>query len=169
MLDKPDIVPDYAGAVESEPTSPFRRFTMTEEGFRWENVPLKKYKEDGTHFKSITRQVLFSGDADQPCELRYFEVAPGGHSTLEKHLHTHAIMIIRGRGRAVLGDGVLDIQAFDLLHVPPMIWHQLQAADDEPLGFLCQVSCERDRPLRPDENDRRALLADTSIGSIVRL
>ena len=164
MSDKPELTAETA-----EQTHAFRQFHLTDEGFRWEHVPLKKYKEEGTHFKSITRQVLFTGDEHQPCELRYFEVAPGGHSTLEKHLHTHAIMIIRGRGRAILGDSVVDIQAFDLLHVPPVTWHQLQAAPDEPLGFLCQVACERDRPIRPDDNDRRTLLADPSIGNIIRL
>jgi quercetin dioxygenase-like cupin family protein len=159
------ISPDEA--IEATPT--FRKFSRSESGFRWDHVALKKYKEDGTHFKSITRQVLFPGEADQPCELRYFEIDPGGHSTLEKHLHTHAIMIIRGRGRAVLRDSVIDIEAFDLLHVPPMTWHQLQASAGEPLGFLCQVSCERDRPIRPGENDRGALLSDPTIGDVIRL
>jgi len=155
--------------ANGEATPAFRKFRPGESGFRWDYVPLKKYKEEGTHFKSITRQVLFSSEGDPPCELRYFEVAPGGHSTLEKHVHTHAIMIIRGRGRAILGDDALEIEAFDLLHVPPMTWHQLQASSDEALGFLCQVSCERDRPLRPGEEDRVALLKNEAIGELVRL
>ena len=153
----------------AEVTPMVRKFRPGESGFRWDDVPLKSYKEEGTHFKSITRQVLFSGDGDQPCELRYFEVAPGGHSTLEKHVHTHAIMIIRGRGRAILGNGVVEIEAFDLLHVPPMTWHQLLASPNESLGFLCQVSCERDRPIRPSEEDRRTLLQNEAIGEVVRL
>lgn len=152
-----------------EATPVIRKFRADPSGFRWDDVPLKKYKEEGSHFRSISRQVLFSGDGDQPCELRYFEVAPGGHSTLEKHAHTHAIMVIRGRGRAILGDDVVDIAAFDLLHVPRLTWHQLQATHDEALGFLCQVSCERDRPIRPAEEDRRALLENKAIGEVVRL
>ncbi|MEX0746917.1 MAG: cupin domain-containing protein [Rhodothermales bacterium] len=153
--------------LEASPV--FRKFRHGESGFRWDDVPLKQYKEEGTHFRSITRQVLFSGDGDQPCELRYFEVAPGGHSTLEKHVHTHAIMIIRGRGRAILGNGVVEIEAFDLLHVPPMTWHQLLAHSDEALGFLCQVSCDRDRPIRPGEEDRKALLQNEAVSEAVRL
>ena len=43
------------------------------------------YKRDGSApFRDVTRQVLF----DQPslaCQLRYFEVGPGGHTTLERH------------------------------------------------------------------------------------
>ena len=58
------------------------------------------YKEDGAApFNSISRQVLFS-ESSIGCELRYFEMAPGGHSTLERHEHTHAVMVLRGHGHA---------------------------------------------------------------------
>ena len=58
--------------------------------FRWDGVELRPYKEDERAlFKAITRQVLFS-DPDMAGELRYFEVAPGGFSTLERHEHMHA-------------------------------------------------------------------------------
>ena len=68
------------------------------DGFRWEGVELLAYKEEGSApFKAITRQVLFQRPELQ-CELRYFEMQPGGHSTLERHEHVHAVMIFRGRG-----------------------------------------------------------------------
>src|SRR3982074_2330068 len=51
--------------------------------FRWDGVEMRPYKEDERAlFKTITRQVLFS-DPNMAGELRYFEVAPGGYSTLE--------------------------------------------------------------------------------------
>ena len=57
----------------------FRAFA---ENFRWDDVSLLAYKEEGSApFKSITRQVLFQ-DSELKCELRYFEVAAGGYSTL---------------------------------------------------------------------------------------
>ncbi len=78
--------------MTDKPSDPFRAFA----GFRWDGVSLMPYKEDGAApFKSVTRQVLFH-DADLKCELRYFEVAPGGHSTLERHEHVHVGMILRG-------------------------------------------------------------------------
>lgn len=155
--------------VAATAVAPLRRFRSTEAGFRWEEVPLKQYKEEGTHFKSITRQTLFSDADDQPCELRYFEVQPGGHSTFERHVHTHAILILRGRGLAVVGNQVFDVGAMDLLHVGPQTWHQLIAADEEAMGFLCQVPCDRDRPTRPSAEERDALLSDPEIGHIIRL
>src|SRR6516164_3139873 len=71
--------------------------------YRWESVPFLPYKEEGSApFKSITRQVLFH-DTELRCELRYFEVAPGGYSTLEHHQHVHAVMILRGAADVLVG------------------------------------------------------------------
>jgi len=146
-----------------------RKFSSASDGFRWEDVSLKTYKEDGSHFRSITRQTLFSGDDGQPCELRYFEIAPGGHSTFERHVHTHAVLILRGRGRVLVGDSVRDIEAFDLVHVPRLTWHQFRADDENPLGFLCLVACDRDRPMRPDAAERRQILANPVLADFARL
>ncbi len=146
-----------------------RKFRTSEHGYRWDDVALKRYKHEGTHFRDVSRQTLFSRADDQPCELRYFEIRPGGHSTFERHEHTHAVVILRGRGRAVLGDQVADVSAFDLLSVPPQTWHQLLADEDAPLGFLCQVPCERDRPTRPTAAEREALLDHPNLRGVVRL
>ena len=86
-------------------------------------------------------------------QLRYFEVAPGGWTTLERHEHVHAVMVIRGRGRCLVGDEAWDLEANDLVTVPPMTWHQFRAAADAPLGFLCLVASERDRPQLPPGED----------------
>ena len=71
---------------------------------RWEGVEEMRYKDEGSApFRDITRQVLFQ-DPALACELRYFEMQPGGYSTLERHEHAHAVMIQRGRGRVLVGD-----------------------------------------------------------------
>ncbi len=65
------------------------RSTARRTTYRWEGVEERPYKEDDRAlFKSITRQVLFS-DPDMHGELRYFEVAPDGFSTLGT-ARTHA-------------------------------------------------------------------------------
>ena len=117
--------------------------------FHWEGVDVLKYKQDeATPFKDVTRQVLFDA-TDPPAQLRYFEVAPGGWTTLERHNHVHAVMVIRGRGQCLVGDKAWDIGTHDLVSVPPMTWHQFRAAPGEALGFLCLVASERDRPQLP--------------------
>src|SRR4029450_3184441 len=96
--------------------------------YRWEGVDELPYKEDDRAlFKSITRQVLFA-DPQLHGELRYFEVAPGGFSTLERHQHMHAVMILRGRGHCLVGEEVRPVETRDLITVPAMTWHQLRAA-----------------------------------------
>ena len=117
--------------------------------YRWEGVDELPYKEDDRAlYKSITRQVLFS-DPEMQGELRYFEMAAGGFSTLERHEHMHAVLVLRGHGRCLVGEEVKSIELHDLITVPPMTWHQFRAAGPEPLGFLCMVDARRDKPQLP--------------------
>ena len=138
--------------------SSVRRFGETADGaYGWESVERLKYKDEGSApFKDITRQVLFE-QPDQAAQLRYFEIAPGGYSTLERHQHTHAVLVLRGRGTVRIGSEVQPIGERDLVTVDPLVWHQFHAAPDSPLGFLCLVAIERDRPQLPSEDDRTAL------------
>lgn len=145
-----------------------RRFT-DDEDYRWEGTEVLVYKHDGTHFKDINRQVLFGEEHGLEAQWRYFEIAPGGHSTLERHHHVHAVMILRGSGRVLLADRIESIGAFDAVYVPPMTWHQFLASESEPLGFLCLVACDRDRPERPSEDDAAVLMANPAITAHIRL
>ena len=137
--------------------------------FRWEGIEVRPYKEEGTHFSGVTRQVLFEGGEGLGCQLRYFEVAAGGWSSLERHHHAHAVMIIRGHGRVLIGERVVAAGANDLVRIPPLTWHQFRAADDEPLGFLCMVDCERDRPERPDAEALAMLAALPEVAAFIRV
>ena len=124
---------------------------------RWQEVAVLEYKRDPDEpFRDVTRQVLFD-DPSLSCQLRYFEVAPRGYTTLERHEHAHAVLIERGRGRCLIGDRVHDVAEHDLVHVPPLTWHQFQADKNEPLGFLCMVNAERDRPQLPTAEDLHRL------------
>jgi mannose-6-phosphate isomerase-like protein (cupin superfamily) len=135
--------------------------------FRWEGVERLPYKEDDRAlFKSITRQVLFS-DPELHGELRYFEVAPGGFSTLERHEHMHGVLILRGRGHCLVGRDVRPIETRDLVTVPAMTWHQFRATADEPLGFLCMVNATRDKPQLPSQEDLAALQAEPAIAAFL--
>jgi len=137
------------------------------DGFRWDGVERLRYKDEGSApFRDVTRQVLFAS-AGGGSEWRYFEVAPGGWSTLERHRHTHAVMILRGRGRCLVGAQVGEVGERDLVEVPPMTWHQFRAAPDAPLGFLCLVSRERDRPQLPSPEELRALRADPRVAAFL--
>ena len=127
-----------------------------------------QYKEDGAApFKAVTRQVLFA-DERLGCEWRYFEVSPKGYSTLERHVHVHAVMIHRGRGRCLVGSEVRDIGEGDLVFIPPLTWHQFRAAEDAPLGFLCLVNAQRDKPQLPGVEDLAMLAKDKRVAEFIR-
>jgi quercetin dioxygenase-like cupin family protein len=136
-------------------------------GFRWDEVDLLAYKEGGP-YKDVTRQVLFEGQDSLPAQWRYFEVAPGGHSTLERHEHLHNVLILRGRGQCLVDGKVHDIGEHDLIHVPSLSWHQFRAAADAPLGFLCLVADKRDKPQLPTADDLAALSEDPAIAAFIR-
>ena len=141
--------------------NPIRRFNA----FRWEDTDLLAYKEEGSApFKAITRQTLFR-DPALKCELRYFEVSPGGYSTLERHEHMHAVLILRGKGEVLIGEEVRKIESNDLVSVEPWTWHQFRAGPDSPLGFLCMVNAERDKPSLPSEEERKALAANPKVAA----
>lgn len=117
-------------------------------GFRWETVPLEEYKGDPALFEGVTRQVLLGSNEGEEAlnfELRYFEVEPGGHTTLEQHQHPHAVMVLQGRGTVVLGSETRGIQPHDCVYVSPELVHQFRADCGERLGFVCVVDRVRDR------------------------
>jgi hypothetical protein len=115
--------------------SPVRPFAPEGDNYRWTGVEQLRYKEEGSApFRDVTRQTLFRRP-DLRGELRYFEVAPGGHSTLERHEHVHAVMVLRGSGTALVGDTVFPVGTFDLVRCrrrPGTNSGQAEA----PLGFL---------------------------------
>jgi quercetin dioxygenase-like cupin family protein len=137
-------------------------------GYAWEGVSTLPYKEDDRAlFKSITRQVLFS-DPQLHAELRYFEIEPGGYSTLERHEHMHAVLVLRGRGDCLVGDEIKPIEPRDLVTVPPLTWHQFRASPSEPLGFLCMVNAVRDKPQLPSAEDLARLKSNEKIAAFLR-
>lgn len=140
--------------MDHEGSPPFRN---AQPGFRWDDVAYMPYKQDGSApFKDISRQVLFH-EQDLNCELRYFEMDAGGYSTLERHEHAHAVMILRGSGECLVGETVRPVKAFDLVSIPSSTWHQFRATTGEPLGFLCMVNILRDKPQLPNEDELAAL------------
>jgi mannose-6-phosphate isomerase-like protein (cupin superfamily) len=139
------------------------------EPFRWEGVEVRPYKQEGAHFSGVTRQLLFEGGDGLGCQLRYFEVAPGGWTSLERHRHAHAVMLVQGAARVLVGDRIVEARTNDLVRVPPLTWHQFQTAGSTPLGFLCMVDCDRDAPERPDAEALVALRRDPAVGAFIRV
>jgi quercetin dioxygenase-like cupin family protein len=138
-------------------------FRPAQDGFRWDGVAHMPYKQDGSApFKDISRQVL-SDDPALSCQLRYFEMDAGGYSTLERHEHAHAVMILRGHGHCLVGEEVRAVGPHDLVSIPGWVWHQFRATQGESFGFLCMVNHLRDKPQLPTEADVEALRQNPTI------
>jgi mannose-6-phosphate isomerase-like protein (cupin superfamily) len=153
--------------ANDEPSVP-KPFRSAQGPGRWQETATHAYKVEGdAPFQDVTRQVLFS-DSAMAAEWRYFEVAPGGHTTLERHQHVHAVMVHRGRGRCMVGSEIRDIGPADLVFVPAMTWHQFRATTTEPLGFLCLVNADRDRPQLPTAAELAELKRDAAVAAFVR-
>lgn len=134
----------------------------------WSGVEVLRYKQDGgAPFRDVSRQLLF-GDAQLGCQLRYFEVQPGGFTTLERHAHVHAVLVLRGGGRALIGEQIVELAEHDLVSVPALTWHQFRAPTGAPLGFLCMVNAERDRPQLPSADELAALNGKPHLAAFLR-
>jgi quercetin dioxygenase-like cupin family protein len=126
--------------------------------FRWEGIEQRPYKE-GEGFEGIVRYAL----ADQlpaAFQLRYFELEPGGYSNLEKHGHVHFVVALRGVGKALVGEDVVELEPFDAVYVPQLTPHRWLNHGSEPFGFLCPVDSERDRPQRLEKAELEMLRAN---------
>ncbi len=127
--------------------------------FRWAGIAPRPYKPpqgSAPAWKGVERFVLV-GAAGEPTafQLRYFEIAPRGFSSHERHRHAHAVLVIRGHGRLRLGNTVRRVGPMDFVYIPPNTPHQFRAGA-EPFGFLCPVDAVRDRPRPARPAPRRA-------------
>jgi quercetin dioxygenase-like cupin family protein len=136
------------------------------DSFRWAGVEERAYKfspgkERGMGWKDVTRHTLLDPKSlPATFELRYFELAPGGYSSMEKHAHVHYVVAVRGEGRALVGDRIVDLTPLDALYVPPLTPHRWCNEGAEPFGFLCTVDAERDRPQPLDDAEWEVLRAN---------
>lgn len=115
--------------------------------FRWDGVPVVEYKQPADPWCGIVRQVLVGDRGEQTAfQVRYFEIAPGGFSSLESHRHEHAVIVLRGCGEVQLGLENHELKFGDVVYVAPDEVHQFRNPAREPFGFLCIVDARRDAP-----------------------
>ncbi len=136
--------------------------------FTWEGVEVTRYKPQGDDWEGTVRQVIIGYREETKFHMRYFEIAPGGYSSLEKHEHSHAVTVIRGRGKVILGDKVMELKFLDTVYVSPHTPHQFINDGEEEFGFLCVVDAERDRPRPLDSAELARLEADPVINRVVK-
>jgi ribulose-bisphosphate carboxylase large chain len=117
----------------------------------WEGRSPSDYKPDEClPFRGVSRVELIGRTGEATAfDLRYFEIEPGGFTSLEKHRHTHTVIGVRGQGVLVADGHRTPLGPHDIAYVDSLQVHQLRNEGEEPFGFYCIVDHFRDQPMEP--------------------
>ncbi|NQS90557.1 cupin domain-containing protein [Patescibacteria group bacterium] len=114
------------------------RFKGKDKKFNWENVSIESY--DSSKMKGVTKRVLIGKKEGAPYfVMRYFEIKPKGWTSLDKHPHDHGVIVLKGKGKVLLGNEEIEVSFGDAIHVPPNELHQFKNTEEEPFGFICVI------------------------------
>ena len=139
--------------------------------FEWDGVSKAEYKQQAENqtFYRVTRQNIISSEDGVDFEVRYFECDSLGYTTLEKHQHTHVVMIARGCGRVIIRQHIYDAKPFDYFLIPEWQPHQLINAAEEPFGFFCTVNARRDKFTLLTREETETLKQNKQIKDIIKI
>jgi quercetin dioxygenase-like cupin family protein len=112
----------------------------------WSGFEQLPYKDVPGSHRGVVRQNLLK-EGETQFEVRYFEIAPGGFTSFERHEHEHFVVVMCGAGEVRLGEDVRPLEQRDLVRVEPNMPHQFRNTGTEPFGILCVVDRMRDRPV----------------------
>ena len=141
------------------------------EGDGWIDTPVAGYT--GGAPGTVERHTIVGERKDDPAqtgpalELRYFRLAAGAASRLERHEHEHYVIIGEGRGHVFIDGRMSEVAQHDVVYVGALEAHQFVNAGDEPFGFFCVVTAARDisQALKPEEI---AAIVASPAGAIVQ-
>src|SRR4030065_1492832 len=130
------------------------KFYKHKGNFTWQGIRTEKYKVTGGHWADVIRRVLVGNQNESAkFHLRYFEIAPGGFTSFEKHKHEHVVVGIKGKGKVFSGksestrtERYYEMNFLDTLYIAPDVPHQLSHHFHEPFGSFCIVNAKRDKP-----------------------
>jgi ribulose-bisphosphate carboxylase large chain len=119
---------------------------------KWSGVKSEAYKKpaqgSNESWADVFRHTLVGGKGENTdFHLRYFEVAPGGMTSLERHEHEHVVVGVRGEGICLVRKKEYELGFMDVIYIPPGAPHQLRNRASVPFGFFCIVDAERDKPV----------------------
>lgn len=137
-----------SGAPNKPSITPKPKIMRAKGKGQWEGVRTERYKQSDGEWADVIRKTLIGGQRGERTKfhLRYFEIAPGGRTSLEHHEHEHVVIGVLGRGICRIRRTGYNIGPMDVVYIPPGAAHQLSNPASEPFGFFCIVDAERDRP-----------------------
>lgn len=141
-----------APKAESTPVSKPRVMRHRGDG-KWDGVRTERYKQSDGAWADVVRRTLVGGERGERTKfhLRYFEIAPGGKTSHERHGHEHVVIGVLGRGICRIRRTSHEMGPMDVIYIPPGAAHQLSNPTNAPFGFFCIVDAERDLPALIDK------------------
>jgi quercetin dioxygenase-like cupin family protein len=101
-------------------------------------VPAETVVMDGV--KDCRYQVALSArDGELSMAMRFFEVAPGGHTPFHHHPYEHEILIMEGTGTVWREGQEVALKPGDVLYIPADEKHQFKNPGKEPFKFMCLI------------------------------
>lgn len=91
------------------------------------------------------RQVLIGADEGPNFQLRRFRIEPGGGMPMHTNSVEHEQYVLGGRAIVRIGGDRYEVEANDVVLIPPGVPHSYESIGKEPFEFLCVV------PNGPDE------------------
>ncbi len=85
------------------------------------------------------RWLITKEDGAEHFAMRYFEMAPGGHSPHHSHKWEHEVFILEGECMVILGDQKKKINTGYAVLIPSNTMHHFRNEGDKTLKFLCLV------------------------------
>ena len=114
------------------------KFSENQDQFQWKDVEGLPLDIEG--IQSATKHILVGEKEGAPNSImRYFNLAPGGHSKLERHPQEHEVLIIRGKGKVQIGEKFFIVNPFDAVFIEGDELHQFSNLFDRPFGFICVI------------------------------
>jgi quercetin dioxygenase-like cupin family protein len=90
--------------------------------------------------KDVTMRLMVGrADGAPTFSMRFFEVAPGGHTPRHSHNYEHEVMILEGSAQVYDNGQTHTAKAGDVLLVPAKAEHQFTNTGSSPLKFMCLV------------------------------
>lgn len=118
--------------------SVIHKFSENQDQFQWEDVEGIPYDMEG--IQSAVKHILIGEKEGAPSSImRYFNLAPGGHSKLERHPQEHEVLIIRGKGKVQIGEKDFIVNPFDAVFIEGNELHQFSNPFDQSFGFICVI------------------------------
>ncbi len=114
------------------------KFSGNQDQFKWEGVEAIPLDIEG--IQSAAKHILIGDKEGAPNSImRYFSLAPGGHSKMERHPQEHEVLVVQGKGKVRIGDNDFTVNLFDAVFIESNELHQFSNPFDHPFGFICVI------------------------------